>query len=187
MLTALLLSSGGQSPVIESQPIDQPAPGAASEEPASGAVMLKDFHRSESKDGQLVWEVRSARGQYFPLSNSAKVEDALVQLYRKDGSAVKVAAGEAVLEMDGAELSRVQASRGVKLVYNSEFIVDTEAAVFDRATNRITAPGEVRITSSMIDTTGIGLTADLEKRTASLDKEVQSVIKARERDNEGKN
>jgi LPS export ABC transporter protein LptC len=181
---ALVLSSrskngmqGGGAPPPD---LPQEPASAAPEQQSSGSVLLKEFHRSETKDGKTVWEVTSARGQFYPQTNSVRVEEAVVHLYRKDGAVIEVHAAVALLEMEGAVLKKVNASGGVKLIYNNELTMDTDSAVFDQQTNMFFAPGLVKINSDMLETTGTGMTADLNTRSARLERDVHSIVKARE-------
>jgi len=154
------------------------APGvstAAVADPSN--FMMKDFHRSETRDGKLIWEVVAARGQYFPESSSAKVNDAVVTMYRKNGQTIELRAAEATLYLEGVGLTRTEASGKVTVVYDRTTTLVTESATYDHTTNLVRAPGLVTITGELVDISGEELLGNIETKEFNLKRNVTTTIR----------
>jgi len=179
-ILAMTLTRSNTRPVATSTVPDTAIPEIGPQE--SSGFMLKDFHRSETKDGRTLWEVNSSRGNYYPETNSARVEDAVVRFYRDDGKVVELRTGEALLELEGSSLKTARAGKGVKIVYDdNELVLETDRATYDRQANKVNAPGFVKIINEMGEVSGVGFDADLQTRILTLSSQVKSFIKPREK------
>ena len=146
-------------------------------EPDPGSKFVLDrFHRTESRDGRTIWEITAARGQYFPESNSAKVEDAQLSLYRKDGEVIELTAGAAVIYMEGTTLSRAVASSGVQIKLDRSITATSDQAEFFRSENAVLIPGAVRIHNDRMVINGKKLRVDLNEEKFHLADAVDTVI-----------
>ncbi len=189
LTTALILNSDrtqlGQSP--ESQVSDSQASNSPNSEtnnsvpvdkrPNDGAnFAMNDFHRVEMRDGKKIWEVTASRGQYFPANNSALVDKAHLVIFKKDGSIIELNAGSATLFLDGASLSKAEASQGVKLQLDQDTVLTSDTANFDRIKNTVLVPGNVEINNSRMNLKGKKLEADLTKEEFRIFNDVDTTV-----------
>lgn len=159
-----------------------PEPGVTPSQESK--FMLKEFQRAEIREGRKVWEAKGSQGQYFPENNTAKVLDAKVWMFQKDGKVVVLSAGEALLRMQGVGLKGADATKGVVIVYDDKETLETESLSFDKENDRIHAPGHVQITGAMIDISGEELEGKLQTNDFILKKNVSTVIKPKAKKNE---
>lgn len=143
------------------------------------AITLNKFHRSETKNGKKLWEISASSGQYLPENQSAIVENATLLFFQEDGKVIELAADQAKLTIEDANLNNAEIEGSVKVTFNKEISLSTDEAVYDRLNNLVTAPGLVKIESDMIEIIGEELEADLNKQEFILKRNVSSVIKAR--------
>lgn len=137
---------------------------------------LNDFHRSETRNGKVVWEVKATRGQYFPETSSAALENSQLWIYRKDNSKVEINSGSATIFLQGTGLGKAEATQGVKLIMNDSTVLDSDSATFDHVANTVHIPGAVQITNPRMKINGVGLDANLTKEEFTINAEVDTVI-----------
>lgn len=148
----------------------------------SSNFVLNEFQRSETKDGNKLWEVKARRGQYYPETNTAILEEATVYLHQKDGASIEVRTGAAKLFLSGPSLARIEASEKVVVSYPEKRLsLETDTAVYDKEKDSLFAPGHVVIRGELADIDGDILTAKLAERDFLLEKNVVTVIKPGER------
>lgn len=147
--------------------------------PNQAVFVLNDFERSELENGKKLWEIKGKRGQFFPESNTAKLKQATLWVFRKNGEVTELKAEEALVYLSGASFSKAEASGGVTVIHNQKVQIDAESATYDRVKNEVFAPGHVEIKGEVIDVTGTELRVDLEKGEMRLSSDVTSVIKPR--------
>jgi LPS export ABC transporter protein LptC len=129
------------------------------------------------KDGKKIWEVTATRGQYFPETNTAQLDEPSLLFYRSTGEVVELRAAQALLTLSGTTLNRAEISGAVRVVYGAKTTMTTEFALYDRASDTVTAPGEVTISSAELDIVGRELTAQIESQVFTLAKDVSSTVK----------
>jgi len=144
----------------------------------SSTFVLNDFHRSETKDGRKLWEIRAVKGQYFPERNEAKLHDAKLWLYKNENpdNVITLDATEALISFEGPSLDKAVLSKGVTVVQGGKIKIETDDATYKSKERTIFAPGFVRITSDLIQITGEVLHGDLETQEFKIEREVSSVI-----------
>lgn len=185
----LLLRSEHQTITVTPQPTQThvaeltiPVATKASETPQGASLFaLNEFHRSESKDGKKVWEVKAARGEYFPENNSAKIHAATLWFFRNEKDVVELHADHATLFLDGAALKRAEAFDGVRLLYNNEVTVEAQRATYDKLNDTVVAPGPVRILSDTLDVSGKDMLVKLSEKVVTISSEVESVVKPKKK------
>lgn len=74
---------------------------------------LKKFHRSEVKEGVKKWDLDAEKADFLPGTNTTKIYDATLLLYRNGGDPVQVNADTAIYKQDEGDL---EASGNVKIV-----------------------------------------------------------------------
>ncbi len=150
------------------------------------AFVLNQFHRAEMKDGKKLWEVEALKGVLDPQTNIATLEQASVFVYRDQETTVHVTAPTAQMTIKGASLTKLDASGGVKLFYNNEYVVETGQVILDRDDSigdpqtpnqgLVSAPGDIKITGSQFSISGVGFSGDLTKRQFTINKSVKSAF-----------
>lgn len=172
----------GEASVEKPGKAPEAAPPQIPDAPADESkLVLSNFFRSETKEGKKIWEVKAARGRYFPEDNTAKLEDAILWVFRPDKEPMELVAKVAVLYLEGAGLKKADVSDGVTLTQGDEIVIKTEAATFLNAENKVTAQGIVSVRTKRLNITGEGLDADLRAETFTLNENVSTVVTPREK------
>lgn len=156
----------------ELKPLDLP--------PSDGSTQfaLGDFHRSESKDGKLLWEVSAKQGVYHPTTHTADVVNPLVTLFRDNGVKIDIVCEKASLLLDGVSLNKAELIDNVLVTYNNPAItMRSSHAIFDKEQGVITSPSPVVISSELIDVTGDTLVAYVDTYTVKVNDNVKTVIR----------
>ncbi|MCB0310344.1 MAG: LPS export ABC transporter periplasmic protein LptC [Bdellovibrionales bacterium] len=171
---AISFGSRASNPSIHKRFEEEPA--LPSRNSGGSSFILRDFHRSETKDGKIVWEVVAERGQYFPETGAADVEQARVIFHDKDNKPVELHANKAQLDLKESSLNRAVMSGGARLIYNNEIEILSDQASFDQIENSVSTPGKVTITSPTTKTTGDSLQADMRAQEVQVIGNVHTVI-----------
>lgn len=140
---------------------------------------LNKFHRSETKNGKLAWEVIGEKGQFIPTSNSAKVQIATIWMYRPDGSVVEINAEDAEVFFSGAGIDYAVAKKNVVLKYDNRVEVYANKARFESKKNLVFIPGKVKIVSGLMEITGADLEANLETQKININEHEETFVKPR--------
>ena len=150
--------------------------GSDSPAATSPEVVLTDFHRSEIKDGKLLWEVKAKRGLYSTKTGIATVEHAKVWIFRKNGDVFKLQAQDAKLKINVSGLTQVEAYNGVQFEINDELVAQSEQAFIDRTKSTVFCPGAVVIKTARILIKGEEMTARLDSEEFHLAQSVDTTI-----------
>lgn len=153
------------------------------QEVESAPVRLENFHRSETKNGKKVWEIKARSGSLVPEKSAVRISDATLWLFRDEGEVTELQAVKALVFIEGAELRRAEASEGVRLIHSDGSVITTKTAIYDREHGSVSAPGYVEIENESLMTTGEELTVDLNEESFVLGKDVITTIKPKRKDN----
>lgn len=153
-------------------------PSGSSEEVASAGFLLNKFHRTETKGGKKLWEVTADTGEYFSSSDSARLSNAFLVLYQKNGDVVEVRSNKALLHFTGNTLLRAELSESVKMNVNKTRFVTTDKADYNKPEDSLFAPGYARIEDEKMILEGESLRVKLSAGDLSYEKNVKSRIKA---------
>jgi LPS export ABC transporter protein LptC len=123
------------------------------------AQRIQDFRRVKMKDGRKVWEVAAREAQYLDDQHAVVVSEPLVRLYLKDGRAVGLSGQEGRVLLDGRELREVEMSGGIEVQF-ADYTARTERAVYQRSTDRISAP-QVEIVGHDLQVSGDRMEVDV--------------------------
>ena len=132
---------------------------------------IKDFRRVKVDKGRKVWEVAADDAQYFEGDRAVVIRGAVVQWYLTDGRVVGLKGPEGRILLDGRDVSRVELSGGI-LVSVADYVVHAQHAVYERATERISAQGTVEIAGTGLHVTGDGLEVDVDAQRLVLLRDV---------------
>ena len=110
-----------------SQPEPEPTLGFDGQAMNSG-VVLKDFHRSEVKDGKTIWEIQGTSGKYIPEKNMAEILSPTLTVSRTADEHIVLVGKRALLYLSGTELSRAEIFDDIKLNYKNQVFVSVSSA-----------------------------------------------------------
>jgi LPS export ABC transporter protein LptC len=136
---------------------------------------IQDFRRVKMKDGRKVWEVAAADARYFDETNTVVVRGAVLSWYLEDGRRIGLEGDEGRIELEHGDVARVELAGGIQ-VFLADYQVRAESAVYDRASDQITAPGEVEISGEALHLRGRGMHVHVKNQTLSLEHNVSMVM-----------
>ena len=149
-----------------------------SENGQGASILLSEFHRSETRDGVKLWEVRGEKGEYFPGQNTARITKPDLWFFRREGDVVHLTAKNGTVHVDGSTLVMADLEGDVQVkVENRGVTIDTERAVYRKDTETVHAPGPVQMRSEMLDLSGTSLVANITTQEFVLEHEVRSIIR----------
>lgn len=149
--------------------------------PGQEGFALSEFHRSEVRDGKVIWEIYGKSGHYVPGENIAKVDEPKLTLSRPDGKNIHLTAKQATLHMNGAELAKAEVEKDIVLTYGEETTVNADHAIYNKEDDLVTANGNIVITNSLVRTTGNSLTANLKTQEIKITDGVRSLVNKEEK------
>ena len=139
-------------------------------------IVLNDFHRSETKNGKLLWDVRATEGSFSPTNQTAQVKNPQVRLFKKQGE-VNLTSSTADIAFQGQTLARAHLIDAVKLVQlDPPFTMETNEAFFNQSEQKLEIPGKVSIEAESISIKGEGLNGKLDTGVFVIERNVKSVI-----------
>jgi len=154
------------------------APRAAAIIPpdADSKFTLERFHRSETKDGQTLWEISGSEAEYFPEQNAILIHDCFLLFFTEDQKKIELEAKTARLVIEESRPVRVQAEGDVELRYNDEVTIKTERANYTAKDNLLTSPGKVHIIGEGFSTEGYRMRVRLDREEFRLLRDIKTVI-----------
>jgi LPS export ABC transporter protein LptC len=173
------------------KPIPTPVSTVASPAPETNTVgtpsdskfTLKEFHRSEVRDGKKLWEIFGSEGQLMPEQNAVRILRTKLSLFRPDGTQIDMTANEAVVVLQGAGIAAAELNGAVEVVKDKTYRLKTEKLVYHKAANEVSPPVLVQISGPLLSVQGMGLKGDLIKNNFVLTKNVKSKISPGEKPN----
>lgn len=140
------------------------------------AQHIQNFRRVKVKDGKAVWEVEADDAQYTD-NNNVVVRNPRVTFHLEgENRRAFLVGAEGHLTLDGKELSAVTIKGDVVLQLD-ELEFRTDEARYDRAADRIAAPGVVTIRGKTLDVRGLGMEVEVTPRRVHLLREVHTVLR----------
>ncbi len=143
-------------------------------------VTLNQFHRSETRNGEKLWEIEAKSGEYLTASNTARLQQSSVWFYKKGKEPIKISSDKAEIELEGSSLGKAHMNGNVKITYGEKGELLTDQATYDKAEDSISSPTKVKIHSALIDVTGDGLTGKISTKEFKLLRNVDSVIRVKD-------
>lgn len=157
--------------------------GAGSEEllslPTSSTVSLSDFHRSESKDGKLVWDVTAIRGEYYPENGRANLKTPAIKLFSEEGSAITINAPVGLVLLENEALREARVTGGAKVVHQSGVVVESPELTFSAGTQEISTDKTATITGNGVVTTGNIMSFNTDSQKLRLSNGVRTTLTGR--------
>jgi LPS export ABC transporter protein LptC len=141
------------------------------------AQHIQSFRRVKVKNGKAVWEVQADDAQYFDNDQQIVVQKPRVTFYLEDGARhAELVGAEGRLTLDGKELAAVTL-RGEVVLLIDDLEFRTDEARYDRAADRIDAPGIVTIRGKTLDVRGLGLEVEVTPKKIRLLRDVHTVLR----------
>jgi LPS export ABC transporter protein LptC len=143
------------------------------------AQHIRNFRRVKVKGGRMEWEITASDAQYYQARNEVVVRDPEVNFYEHDGrrrGRLTGSEGRLVLHEQGKEIDSLTLTGSV-VVWIEDLELHTDEATYDRASDRITAPGPVSIVGKEIDVHGVGMEVDVAPQRIRLLDDVRTVLK----------
>lgn len=159
------------------EPDETPTPGLS----VTADFTLNNFHRSEIKDGRKVWEIKAEKGQYYPQTNSADINNATIWLFKPNGDSMEILAKRGKIYLSGTSLEKAEASEQVSMKFNQDLTIESLSAVYNKTTESVQIDGPVKIFNERIQIKGNGLDADLAGETFTMRENVQTIIQPEKR------
>lgn len=144
--------------------------------PASSTISLVDFHRSESKNGRLVWEVKARRGEYYPESGRANLKEPIIILFDESNSTITLNAPFGVVLLANETLSEVMLTGGAKLVHQSGVTLESAELLYRAISKDVTTDKNVKITQPGFILTAQSLVFNIETQVMKLSTLVNTTI-----------
>ncbi len=140
----------------------------------SSNLHLRDFHRSSVEDGRLAWEVKARDARYFADETLAQLSDAAITVHREDGSSVQIKSRAGKMFVTEMSLQRAELEGNVEVVLDDSIVIETELANYDAETQKIAAPGAVKVSGPGFVVTGVGMRVLIEPQIITLSSSVES-------------
>jgi LPS export ABC transporter protein LptC len=146
------------------------------------AQHIRNFRRVKVKDGKTVWEITADDAQYSDESKEIVVTQPQVTLYLDDGQRqAKLTGREGHLFLDGDDQSgrelKSVALDGDVVVWLDDLQLRTAHATYDRATDRITVPGDVTIVGTRLAVQARHMEVDVTPQLVRLQGDVRTVLR----------
>jgi LPS export ABC transporter protein LptC len=136
---------------------------------------IRDFRQTKMENGRKVWEVAAADARYFDDTDTVVVRGPVLSWYLKDGRRIGLEGDEGRIRLERGDVMRVEVEGNIQ-VFLADYEVRTERAVYDRATDLITAPGDVSIQGRGLDLHGRGMDVKVSDQQLSLRQNVSMVL-----------
>ena len=141
------------------------------------AQHIRNFRRVKVKDGKTVWEITADDAQYSEATKEIVVTRPQVTFWLEDGHRqAKLTSREGHLFIDGRELESVNLN-GEVVLWLDDLQLRTEHATYERATDRITVPGDVTIVGARMDVKARRMEVDVTPQLVRLQGGVRTVLR----------
>jgi LPS export ABC transporter protein LptC len=141
-----------------------------------GALLhANNFHWTEMKGDQELWELRAKEANYSNSRTSARLKGAMLTMTLTDGKPFALKASDVHLVLTGNHVDRADFSGGLLIDYNG-MEVSTDQAVFFPDRDQLQASGLVRIVGPDFTVSGTGLEAHPRAQTFSLQRQVDTLL-----------
>ena len=148
---------------------------------AQESFTLSDFHRSETKDGKLLWEIKGENAEYHPSDQSVDIKSCLFSMRSDSDKLITLEAGEAKVFLQGASLNLAEFSDNVVLHYDSDMKILTSQASYNRENALVTSNSHVQIVGEWYTIEGDGLEAHMNSKIYKISSSVRSTFEPNKR------
>ncbi len=145
----------------------------------AGLFTINKFHRSESKDGKLKWEIFGDSASLQGARGGILIKDAVLSIFDNDSKSSKLSTAEAFVVIDGSSLSSAELRGDTVATYSDGTTAKSQHAVYDRIKDVITSDQPVTIENEKISISSNRFTGEITKEIFRFEGDVRTEIKAR--------
>jgi LPS export ABC transporter protein LptC len=138
---------------------------------------LENFHRSETKNSRMLWEIYADKGVYMQSLNASKITNAKINYFRDDGSQIKMLGKDSIVYSEGTTISRAEVFNGVQVFYDEDYTLITEKAVYSVKNSTINSETPVEIRGKNMYATARFLQVDTNSKIINLRDSVKTIFK----------
>jgi LPS export ABC transporter protein LptC len=140
------------------------------------AQRIQNFRRVKMEGDRKAWEVAAREAQYFEDESQVSVQAPEVSFYLKDGDGVvSIKGDQGTILLDGREMDRVDLEGGIEVRFK-DYLVKTDRAVYERASDSVVSPNPVSITGNGLALSGGRMTVEMEAQRLRLEGKVETVL-----------
>jgi len=141
------------------------------------AQRIQNFRRVKMEGDRKAWEVAAREAQYFEEEQQVAVQAPEVHFFLKnDQSVVSVRGDKGTLYLSGRDMDRAELEGAIE-VHFKDYVVKTDRAVYERASDTVVSPTAVTITGNGLSINGGHMTVEMEAQRFYLEGNVQTVLK----------
>jgi LPS export ABC transporter protein LptC len=144
------------------------------------AQRIQNFRRVKMEGDRKAWEIAAREAQYFDDEQQVSVEAPEVSFYLKGDEGVVSIRGDAgKVFLNGREMDRVELDGGIEVRFK-DYLVKTDRAVYERASDTVVSPTTVTITGNGLALSGGRMTVEMDGQRLRLEGKVATVLKTAE-------
>ena len=144
------------------------------------AQRIQNFRRVKMEGGRKAWEIAAREAQYFEDEHQVAVQAPEVSFFLKDDQGViSIRGDQGKLFLNGRDMDRVELEGGIE-VHFKDYVVRTQRAVYERASDTVVSPTAVTITGNGLALSGGRMTVEMEAQRLHLDGNVATVLQTGE-------
>lgn len=141
------------------------------------AQRIQNFRRVKMEGDRKAWEVAAREAQYFEEDGQISVAGPEVSLYLKgDQGVVSIKGDEGKISLNGREMDRVEVDGAIEVRFRN-YLVKTDRAVYERASDTVVAPTPVTIDGNGLALRGERMTVEMGSQRLRLDGKVETVLR----------
>jgi LPS export ABC transporter protein LptC len=134
------------------------------------------FTFTQSKNGQVQWQVQAQRAKVFESEKRAVLEDVQVTLFGQEGWELKLAGDEGTIDTDKRDFMLAKRNGVIAVELESGYTIYTNHLAWADADRRITTRDSVQIIGHGLEITGQGFVGKLDKEEFKILEDVQVEI-----------
>lgn len=139
------------------------------------ALEVKDFHRTQVKDGRKLWEVSGEEVRYLKTEKEVVIKRPKLVFYRQNGESLEVTGNQGRIFFSGEEMERVHLEGAMEVNY-SGFILKAHELLYVKGKDMIVLPGRVTLTGKGMELEGVGMEISLHEEKLRLQRQVRTKL-----------
>src|SRR5690349_20263571 len=140
----------------------------------AAAQRIQNFRRVKMDGDRKAWEVAAREARYFEDEQQVAVEGPEVSFYLKgEQGPVSIRGAQGKIYLSGRDLDRAELEGGIEVRFK-DYVVKTDRALYDRASDTVASPSAVTITGNGLALTGARMTVEMEAQRLHLEGKVET-------------
>jgi LPS export ABC transporter protein LptC len=145
--------------------------------PVDSKLTLKDFHKHESKDGKILWEVKAEQGEYYPDRMEAKLSNHSIMLTNYNNNPITLRSPQATVFFIGEDgLGSAVATGGVTIKDSNNLVLKSIQFNYDGEKELISTVSGVEIENKGLKITGKEFQFHTKSKLININHKVKSVF-----------